>query len=140
MPAGNSSVVTVVPRSTAAARRRESGANAIAKTGDQLRRPAGARCRRVVQACCAGAPCKQRLFPGCASCTARMACRSHFVLVPNGETRPYTTLASPDNRAALAVADEYVRVHGARQHNLNTINVDIPRDAVMFFAGLSGSD
>ena len=32
-----------------------------------------------------------------------------------------------------------ISVRGAREHNLNNINLDIPRDKLIVFTGLSGS-
>src|SRR5574344_1171826 len=35
--------------------------------------------------------------------------------------------------------DKYIRIKGARQHNLKNINVEIPRDKLIVITGLSGS-
>lgn len=38
-----------------------------------------------------------------------------------------------------AETDHFVKVRGAAEHNLHDVNVDIPRDALVVFAGVSGS-
>lgn len=51
---------------------------------------------------------------------------------PARETSSASTASYDDN-------DGFVRVRGGRDHNLQNVDVDLPRDALVVFSGVSGS-
>ena len=60
-------------------------------------------------------------------------------MASEGSGTAFGTAATPPPAAAGGNGDEVIRVFGARTHNLQNINVQIPRDRLVVITGLSGS-
>ncbi len=52
---------------------------------------------------------------------------------------PDTRAAAPEEATTSARPAERLVVRGAREHNLKDVSIDLPRDALIVFTGLSGS-
>ena len=63
--------------------------------------------------------------------------------MPSASSRPSRSTSSPSSQSSASASagrgHDHLRVKGAREHNLRNISVDIPRDSLVVFTGLSGS-
>jgi len=57
----------------------------------------------------------------------------------NGKAQPVVDEALSETGKLSAIADNHIRVRGARQHNLKDISLEFPRDRLIVFTGVSGS-
>src|SRR5580698_5047592 len=71
------------------------------------------------------------MFPSCSCCGGDSA---YYILA--------FALASPrgsSDKAGMSDPHRFIRVRGAREHNLKNVSVDIPREQLVVLTGLSGS-
>jgi excinuclease ABC subunit A len=53
--------------------------------------------------------------------------------------RKQQDISDPSDPTSTSLKSGYVRVRGAREHNLKNVSLEIPRDALVVFTGVSGS-
>ena len=66
------------------------------------------------------------------------SCASRRHQAPDRKSRPRTPAGAPEAGAG-APGFDYIRIRGARTHNLKNINLDLPRNRLVVITGLSGS-
>ncbi len=59
--------------------------------------------------------------------------------MPGGVFRAGTPLRRPSNVVLLPAMDDWIRIRGARQHNLKNLDIDLPRRSLTVITGPSGS-
>src|SRR4051794_32008445 len=69
----------------------------------------------------------------------RTTVRKRFPLVSDSLTHAHAGNGKKNHAHAAQDRNGFVQVRGAREHNLKNVNLEIPRDALVVFTGISGS-
>src|SRR5262245_51484126 len=84
-------------------------------------------------------------MPALPASTLAKRSRSHYVrLVRTQVSKPTDPMddlfeKNRTQRPAPRAADRVIAIRGAREHNLKNVDVELPRDRLVVFTGLSGS-